>query len=101
MRWMITQPGGTLAAFMISPYGPWVEEPAHRLAGVLVGDGASRRPVDELVEVAEVVADLLVGERLARLQQADALDDLAEAGDVAVDDHGVDHVLEDGSASSA
>ena len=59
MRWMITNAGGTLAAFMISPYGPLVSKNRRTVSdaysGVIVTTSSSQH---ELVEVAEVVLDL-------------------------------------------
>ena len=48
----------------------------------------------ELVEVAEVVADLVVGERRVAAEEADVLDGAAKRGQVALEDHRPRHVLE-------
>ncbi len=68
-----------------------VEEPAHRLGRVLGGDGAHLVALHEVVEVAEVVHHLLVGEGVAGPQHPDALDDPAVLPDVPVEDHRLEH----------
>ena len=79
-----------------------VEEPAHRLrltySGVIV-DRPSLE--DELVEVAEVVLDLLVGERRAGAAGGRRRSmTRRNAGDVAVEDDRLDHVGRTPSTSS-
>ena len=64
MRWRITNDGGTLACFQhdrVLARGR--EDPAHGFGRVLVRHRMSAGRADELVEVAEVLDDLVVGER--------------------------------------
>ena len=95
MRWMITIDGGRFAAFMISACGPVRSKKrrtdSEEYSGVISCTSSLHH---ELVEVREVLRQLVVVDLEAGIQDADALDDATEPGDVTVEHDRPDHLLE-------
>ena len=95
MRCVITNAGGTFDAFATCAYGP-----SRRSTCGTVSDeysGVDRELTvfhHELVEVAEVLGDVVVGERRVGPQHVVRLDQPAERGDVVLDHERPDERLE-------
>ena len=95
MRWLITNEGGTFDALATCAYGPERSKIRRTLSaaysGLIVSDLVFH---DELVEVPEVRADVVVAERRVATKDAVRLERGAELRDVVLEDHRPDELLE-------